>query len=112
MSKFISTTVACAAMMLMFSTSSANAGHHHGCCCCPCVPAVQATNTPAEVTPLPNQVAPPPPQGVTERSESVEPPVAPQSGSTVRSYSYQQSRPRHPFDPVQRRQHPTSKFLW
>lgn len=116
MNKLIAITVTALSLPL-FAADAARADHR-GRCCCPCAPVVQAPCVPAPVT------APAPPlEGTTQQSQSVEPqagpPAAPQTGVTSRSYSYQpvqtyQSTVRHraPFEPEQRRQHPTSQIRW
>lgn len=116
MTRLIATTVSALALTL-FATGTTRADHH-GNCCCPCAPVVQSPCAPAQMAP-----PPPPAAGTTQQSQSVEPqagpPAAPQTGVTSRSYSYQpvqtyQPTVRHraPFDPEQRRQHPTSQIRW
>jgi len=116
MNRLITATVSAFALTL-FAAGAARADHD-GRCCCPCAPVVQAPCATAQVTP-----PPPPAGGTTQQSQSIEPqagpPAAPQTGVTTRSYSYQPAptyrstvRQRMPFEPEQRRQHPTSQFQW
>jgi hypothetical protein len=114
------TSLAAAIAFAGFGLSNASAGHDTNgpCPCpCPCGPSVQSAP----------EAAPPsaPAVGETQQSQSVQPqtapPAAPSTGTTYRSYSYQpapayrtvpRASRRAPLDPVQRRQHPSNRFLW
>ena len=118
MFKTLALTAATSLAFISFDTVNTKAGYGYGCYC-PCRPSV-TSSAPEAMPPAA------PAEGETQQSQSVEPqaapPAAPPSGTTYRNYSVQpapayryqapRTRQRVPFEPEQRKQHPTNRFLW